>query len=83
MSSLLTDNVDISLKYAAHYNDVKESLLKNSPGVLNAPRFKAFQDFVEQEFLHVRMKITNIPICSRSLFQIFSLFTGASLLKLT
>ncbi|NLB92607.1 MAG: Fe-S cluster assembly protein SufD [Bacteroidales bacterium] len=48
MSSLLTDNVDISLKYAAHYNDVKESLLKNSPGVLNAPRFKAFQDFVEQ-----------------------------------
>ena len=48
MSSLLTDSVDISLKYAAHYNDVKESLLKNSPGVLNAPRFKAFQDFVEQ-----------------------------------
>ncbi len=46
--SVLTEKLDVSLKYAAHYNDVKDSLQKNSSDVLNALRFKAFQHFVEQ-----------------------------------
>ena len=46
--SVLPEKLDVSLKYAAHYNDVKDSLQKNSSDVLNALRFKAFQHFVEQ-----------------------------------
>ncbi len=46
--SVLTEKLDVSLKYAAHYNDVKDSLQKNSSDVLNALRFRAFQHFVEQ-----------------------------------
>jgi Fe-S cluster assembly protein SufD len=46
--SVLVEKADLSLKYTAHYNDVKESLRKDSADVLNAPRNKAFQDFVMQ-----------------------------------
>jgi Fe-S cluster assembly protein SufD len=44
----LVEKADLSLKYTAHYNEVKESLRENSADVLNAPRNKAFQDFVMQ-----------------------------------
>jgi len=46
--SVLVENADLSLKYTAHYNDVKEQLLQDSPEVLNTPRKKALQDFVIQ-----------------------------------
>ena len=46
--SVLLEKVDLSLKYIAHYNDVKEQLFQSSPDVLNAPRSKAFLDFVKQ-----------------------------------
>ncbi len=45
---VLVEKADLSLKYIAHYNDVKEMLLEDSPEVLNAPRRKALQDFVTQ-----------------------------------
>lgn len=44
--SVLVEKADLSLKYTAHYNDVKEELFNDSPDVLNAPRKKALQDFV-------------------------------------
>lgn len=46
--SVLVEKADLSLKYTAHYNEVKESLREDSADVLNAPRNKAFQDFVMQ-----------------------------------
>ncbi|HKJ79499.1 MAG TPA: Fe-S cluster assembly protein SufD [Prolixibacteraceae bacterium] len=46
--SVIVEKADLSLKYIAHYNDVKEQLQQSSPDVLNAPRKKALQDFVEQ-----------------------------------
>lgn len=46
--SVLLDIADLSLKYTAHYNEVKEELFNASPDILNAPRNKAFQDFVAQ-----------------------------------
>ncbi len=46
--SVLLDIADLSLKYTAHYNEVKEELFNASPDILNAPRDKAFQDFVAQ-----------------------------------
>ncbi len=46
--SVLLEKADLSLKYIAHYNDVKEQLFQSSPDVLNAPRAKAFQEFVKQ-----------------------------------
>jgi Fe-S cluster assembly protein SufD len=46
--SVLVEKADLSLKYTAHYNEVKESLRENSADVLNAPRNKAFQNFVMQ-----------------------------------
>jgi Fe-S cluster assembly protein SufD len=46
--SVLVEKADLSLKYTAHYNEVKESLRQNSADVLNAKRNKAFQDFVMQ-----------------------------------
>lgn len=46
--SVLVEKADLSLKYTAHYNDVKEQLLQDSPDVLNTPRKKALQDFVAQ-----------------------------------
>lgn len=46
--SVVTDQVDLSLKYTAHYNEVKNALFEDSAGVLNAQRKKAFQDFVKQ-----------------------------------
>ncbi len=45
---VLVEKADLSLKYAAHYNDVKEGLLQESPETLNAPRKKALQDFVSK-----------------------------------
>jgi Fe-S cluster assembly protein SufD len=46
--SVLVEKADLSLKYTAHFNEVKESLREDSADVLNAPRNKAFQDFVMQ-----------------------------------
>ena len=46
--SVLTDQADLSLKYTAHYNEVKNALFEGSAEVLNAQRKKAFQDFVKQ-----------------------------------
>jgi Fe-S cluster assembly protein SufD len=46
--SVLVEKADLSLKYTAHYNEVKESLREHSADVLNAPRNEAFQNFVMQ-----------------------------------
>ena len=46
--SVLTEKIDLSLKYTGHYNEVKDLLFENSSEVLNAHRKKAFQDFVLQ-----------------------------------
>ncbi len=46
--SVLVEKTDLSLKYTAHYNEAKESLHQDSAEILNAPRNKAFQDFVMQ-----------------------------------
>jgi len=44
--SVITENTDLSLKYTAHYNEVKELLFDGSSEILNAKRNKAFRDFV-------------------------------------
>ena len=46
--SVLVEKADLSLKYTAHYSDVKEQLFEDSSEILNAQRGKAFQDFVIQ-----------------------------------
>ena len=46
--SVLVDKADLSLKYTAHYSQVKEELFEGSSEVLNAQRNKAFQNFVMQ-----------------------------------
>lgn len=46
--SVLLDQADLSLKYTAHYNEVKDDLFQDSSDILNAKRNKAFQDFVAQ-----------------------------------
>lgn len=46
--SVLTDRADLSLKYAAHFNDIKESLKEGSSGLLNDQRGKALQDFLSR-----------------------------------
>ena len=46
--SVLVEKADLSLKYTAHYNDVKKALFEGSSEVLNAHRNKAFQNFVMQ-----------------------------------
>jgi Fe-S cluster assembly protein SufD len=46
--SALIEKTDLSLRYTIHYNKVKEQFLRESPLTLNAPRDKAFQDFVSQ-----------------------------------
>jgi Fe-S cluster assembly protein SufD len=46
--SVLVEKADLSLKYTAHYSQVKEQLFVGSPDVINAARNKAFQDFVLQ-----------------------------------
>lgn len=46
--SVLVENANLSLKYTAHYNKVKELLFEGSPDVMNDVRNKAFQDFVMQ-----------------------------------
>ncbi len=46
--SVLVEKADLSLKYTAHYNEVKDLLREGSSDVLNSKRNKAFQDFVMQ-----------------------------------
>lgn len=46
--SVLVDKADLSLKYTAHYSQVKEELFENSSDILNAKRNQAFQHFVMQ-----------------------------------
>ncbi len=45
---VLTEKTDLSLKYTAHYNDIKDELQQSAPEVLNAPRKQALRDFVTQ-----------------------------------
>jgi len=44
--SVLTENTNLSLKMAAHFNEAKEQLASGSPEILNAPRKPAFQEFI-------------------------------------
>lgn len=46
--SVLVEKADLSLKYTAHFNQVKKMLFEESSEVLNAHRNKAFQNFVMQ-----------------------------------
>ena len=46
--SVIVEKADLSLKYIAHYNEVKETLFKGSSDILNVRRNKAFQEFVQQ-----------------------------------
>jgi Fe-S cluster assembly protein SufD len=46
--SVITDNNDLSLQVTGHFLDMQEAIMKSSPEVLNAPRKKAFRDFVAQ-----------------------------------
>ena len=46
--SVLIEKADLSLKYATHYNGVKDILHQGSSEVMNARRNRAFQDFVMQ-----------------------------------
>jgi Fe-S cluster assembly protein SufD len=45
---VLTEKTDLSLKYTAHYNDVKDELQQGSPELMNTPRKQALRDFVAQ-----------------------------------
>lgn len=46
--SVIVEKADLTLKYIAQYNEVKELLFKDSSDIINVRRRKAFQDFVEQ-----------------------------------
>ena len=46
--SVVTEKADLTLKYTAHYNDVKERIKAGSPELLNALRGTALQDFIRQ-----------------------------------
>jgi Fe-S cluster assembly protein SufD len=46
--SVLVEKADVSLKYVAYYNGVKDILYQDSADVMNTKRNKAFQDFVMQ-----------------------------------
>lgn len=46
--SVLVEKADLTLKYTAHYNEVKKVLFEESSEILNAHRNKAFQNFVLQ-----------------------------------
>ena len=46
--SVLVEKADLSLKYTAHFNEVKDLLWEDSAELLNSKRSKAFQDFVKQ-----------------------------------
>ncbi len=48
MTSVLTDNSDLTLRYVSHFREMESGLLQNSADVLNQPRKKALQDFVSQ-----------------------------------
>jgi len=67
--SVLTDHNDLSLRIAGYYRDSEPALTENSPEVLNAPRKKAFRDFVAQGVptrKNENYKYTNLqPVFSR------------------
>lgn len=42
------EKVDLSLKYTAHYNKVKEELFEGSSHILNGKRYEALQNFLLQ-----------------------------------
>ncbi len=46
--SVLVEKADLTLKYTAHYNEVRKALFEASSEILNAHRNKAFQNFVLQ-----------------------------------
>ena len=46
--NVLTEKADLSLKYTAHYNEIKDELQQESSAVMNAPRQQAIRDFVAQ-----------------------------------
>ncbi|MDD4107585.1 MAG: Fe-S cluster assembly protein SufD, partial [Prolixibacteraceae bacterium] len=46
--SVLVEKTDLSLKYASHFNEVKNLLWNDSAEIINSLRNKAFQDFVLQ-----------------------------------
>lgn len=46
--SVLVEKADLSLRYTAHYNKVKNIIWQNSADILNSRRTKALQDFVLQ-----------------------------------
>ncbi len=46
--SVLTGNADLSLKYLAHYNRVKDELFSGSSDILNRQRDKAINNFLLQ-----------------------------------
>jgi len=46
--TVIVEKADLTLKYIAHYNDLKELLFKESSDIINVRRKKAFQDFVSQ-----------------------------------
>jgi Fe-S cluster assembly protein SufD len=46
--NVIVEKADLTLKYIAHYNDLKELLFKGSSDIINVRRKKAFQDFVSQ-----------------------------------
>ncbi len=66
--SVITEKADLSLKYAAHYNEVKDSLREGSSQLLNDLRGKALQDFIRQGIPTRRLenyKYTNLqPVFS-------------------
>jgi Fe-S cluster assembly protein SufD len=45
---IVTENTDLSLRYADHFREVEGHLREQSPDSLNMPREKAFQDFIRQ-----------------------------------
>ena len=61
--STISENSDLSLKIAGHYNEVKTRLFENSPDILNTPRKSAFQKFVMQgipNYKNENYKYTNL-----------------------
>lgn len=70
--SVLVDQTDLSLKYTAHFNEVKDELFAHSSDVLNAHRKKAFQNFVLQGIptrKNENYKYTNLQLAFSPDFQ--------------
>lgn len=75
--STLIEKTDYSLKIAAQYNGLKEGLYKNSSGLLNEPRKKAFQDFIAKglpTFKTEDYKYSNLQPVFATDFQFFPEF---------